>query len=179
MKPPMGRVLLVSGEQGAGKTSLCARLAELAQGAGRVVGGVVCPARYEAGRKVGIDLVILPQGRRYRLAELVSPAQKATVGRYRFDERLFSLAERAVAEAVPCDLLVVDELGPLELEQGKGWAGAIQVIAGGQFEVALVVVRPELVESARRRFAGRGVEVVRVTISAKRLKTQDSPFAGS
>ncbi len=158
-----GRVLIVSGERGAGKTTLCARPVERARRAGWRVGGILCPARYAAGRKVEIDLVTLPDGQRYPLAQVVGPGEGATVGRYRFDEGLFSLAERAVAQAVPCDLLLVDELGPLELEEGRGWARAIEVVAGGRFELALVVVRPELVESARGRFGGREVEAVRVS----------------
>jgi hypothetical protein len=43
----------------------------------------------------------------------------------------------------------VDELGPLELVRGEGWAEVIPMIRRRAFGVALVVVRPELVGQAR------------------------------
>ena len=53
----------------------------------------------------------------------------------------------ALLEANPnCDLLVVDELGPLELVRGEGWQAALEALAQGGYCLALVVVRPELLD---------------------------------
>jgi hypothetical protein len=43
----------------------------------------------------------------------------------------------------------VDELGPLEIVRGQGWQKAFNVLNRGDFRLALVVVRPELVDQAR------------------------------
>ena len=48
----------------------------------------------------------------------------------------------------PCDLLIIDELGPIELERGQGWQNGLSAIASGKYRVAAVVIRPELISTA-------------------------------
>lgn len=50
------------------------------------------------------------------------------------------------------DYLVVDELGPLELERGEGLTNAIELLKSDEYKKALVVVRPYLVEKAKEIF---------------------------
>ncbi len=45
------RVLIISGEQGCGKTTLCTRAAELARAQGLAVAGVLTHPRFAGGRK--------------------------------------------------------------------------------------------------------------------------------
>jgi hypothetical protein len=51
-----------------------------------------------------------------------------------------------LSAATPCDLLIVDELGPLELVGGHGWVHALDVLRKGDFGAALVVCRPSLLD---------------------------------
>lgn len=53
---------------------------------------------------------------------------------------------------LPCDLLVIDELGPLEFEQDSGWQAGLQTIDTREFAIGLVVVRPELLAKALMRW---------------------------
>ncbi len=71
---------------------------------------------------------------------------KLTPG-FRFDPEVFERGAQALAHATPCDLLVVDELGPIELLGGRGWANALEILPLGDFGAALVVCRPELLEA--------------------------------
>jgi hypothetical protein len=57
---------------------------------------------------------------------------------------------------------VVDELGPLEIERGEGWQKAFDVLRGNDFTLALVVVRPELLERAQRKLPSGSTTVVTV-----------------
>jgi nucleoside-triphosphatase THEP1 len=59
-----------------------------------------------------------------------------------------------LTHSVPCDLLIVDELGPLEIERDRGWVVAFDVLRSGSFAMAVVVVRPELVSQAQLRLPG-------------------------
>ena len=43
----------------------------------------------------------------------------------------------------------MDEIGPLELDRGRGWVNALDVLCAGQFGLAVVVVRPSLVDAFR------------------------------
>jgi hypothetical protein len=42
----------------------------------------------------------------------------------------------------------VDELGPIELEQGKGWQNGVWALNQNTCKAAFVVIRPELIEIA-------------------------------
>jgi hypothetical protein len=54
--------------------------------------------------------------------------------------------------ATPCDLLIVDELGPLEFERNRGWTDGLAAVDSGDYRHALVVVRPQLLPAARARW---------------------------
>jgi nucleoside-triphosphatase THEP1 len=69
----------------------------------------------------------------------------------------------ALTRTTPCDLLVVDEIGPLELERRGGWENAFDVLRGRDFALALVVVRPELVIKAQLRLPDCATVVLTVT----------------
>jgi nucleoside-triphosphatase THEP1 len=69
--------------------------------------------------------------------------------------------------ATPCDLLVVDELGPLELKLGQGLVAALDVLEEGAFSLALVVVRPELVDDVRERLRSAEISVLQVDLQSR------------
>ena len=76
--------------------------------------------------------------------------------RWRFSTDALEWCNKILKAAVPCDLLVIDELGPLEFERGEGLLAAFEAVDSRQFETCLVVVRPSLVEKARRRWPDAG-----------------------
>ena len=71
----------------------------------------------------------------------------------------------ADAIATRPDLLVVDEIGPLELEQGRGLAPVLEPLAAGRVPRALVVVRAWLLDALRARLPG--ISMATFTVSPK------------
>jgi nucleoside-triphosphatase THEP1 len=74
--------------------------------------------------------------------------------RYSFDVNVLSwVADRIwAALSQGCDLLIIDEIGPLELEQGKGLAPVLYTLSAvDRPPPLLLVVRPELEEQLRKR----------------------------
>ncbi|GAB4530431.1 MAG: hypothetical protein Kow0063_08530 [Anaerolineae bacterium] len=142
-----GRIFVLSGPLGIGKTSTCLQLVDLAQGRGLDCAGLVCPARFRGRQKAGIDVLDLRTCERRSLAEADDrPAALRTSG-YRFDASALTWGAAVLAAACPCDLLFVDEIGPLELERGQGWVNALDVLRTGSFKFAVVVVRPHLLDA--------------------------------
>lgn len=189
MMPAAGRParFLVTGERGAGKTLFCRALVEAARALPEApeVAGVVSPRVYEGEGQVGIEAEDLRTGRRRRLAALRSPGEPAlseATKLWRFDEEALAWGNEVLQSAAPCDLLVVDELGPLELEEGRGWLGGVEAVDSGAFTVAVVVVRPRLLPEARRRWPA--AEVVEMAgpagavAAAARLARRLFPPAG-
>ena len=142
-RQPSTPLVVITGPRQAGKTTACRRIAAAAAARGWTVAGVLAPALFQGGRKVGIMATDLRSGESRLLATRRSAADGG-LG-YEFDEGTLAWADGVVASAVPCDLLVVDEIGPLELATGRGLVSALAVLRGGMYRRAVVVVRPELV----------------------------------
>ena len=84
-------------------------------------------------------------------------------GRFRFDPETLAWGNDVLSQTLPCHLLVVDELGPLELERGEGWVKAFDVLRKPNFVLALVVVRPELVVGTQSQLPGGATTILTVT----------------
>jgi nucleoside-triphosphatase len=145
----------ISGPSGSGKTTLCLRLAEQALLVDLDCAGLISPARFEGDRKTGIDLLDVRSLARQPLAHLDTVPGKLRTGAFRFDLDTVQWGVQLLKTACPCDVLIIDELGPLELERGQGWTNAIQVVGSAQFQLAVVVVRPNLIQDFRH-FLGSG-----------------------
>ena len=71
---------------------------------------------------------------------------------WEIDQEVMDWGEEVLSHTGWCDLLVVDELGPFELVRGEGWISGVRLVEGGNYRLALVVVRPELRRVALRRW---------------------------
>jgi nucleoside-triphosphatase THEP1 len=149
-----GRLTLLTGPAGSGKTTLCRELATAARRSGRNVAGVLSPARFVEAHKAGIDAMDLRSGETRQLAWRHDSGNPGTLElcSWSFDETVLAWGNTLLRGATPCELLVVDELGQLELLQGRGWIAGLDAINSGSYDLALVVVRPGLVNHARTRW---------------------------
>jgi len=161
----MVRVVLLMGERGVGKTHLCQRVVQLAQERGYDCAGVLSPAAFADGKKVAINLIDVATGEERLLAVADDAPGDVRWGRYRFVSSTLQWATKRLRRAVPCDLLVVDELGPLELESKGGLVEALDILRGGGFGLGLVVIRPELLDSLKERLQSAECLVLRVTLA--------------
>lgn len=134
-----------------------------------------------AGRfeKLGIDNVLLPQGERIEFArrrDLAAGGKTFAEGAQAKAVKLgWAISDTAIAqvnahfamlakqtanetELAPHAMLVVDELGRLELLRGCGLTNALAILDAGptpHFPHAIAVVRETLLDEARRRFEPR------------------------
>ncbi len=144
-----GQIVVLTGDLGSGKTTTCLQFAEHVAEQGLDCAGVVCPARFDGIRKAGFDLLDLRTKERRPLAEADEQPASLRTGMYRFDVNTMAWGMTCLESACPCHLLIIDELGPLELERGAGWTNALDILRAGQFRLAVVVVRPRLVDTFR------------------------------
>lgn len=143
-------IAILTGPPGSGKTTTCCQLADLARRCGLDCAGLVCPARFEGLRKAGIDVLDLRSGERRSLAEADDLPGLLRTSSYRFHVSAIAWGSTVLASACPCDLLIIDEIGPLELERRQGWVNALNVLRAGRFKLAVVVVRPALLNPFER-----------------------------
>jgi nucleoside-triphosphatase THEP1 len=156
-----------------GKTTVCQVVAELARRRGYRPGGVITPALYSShGAKLGFEAVDVGSGERWPLAHTDQKMGGPRVGPYSFDPtgmaRALKVLERAISAG--CDLLMVDEIGPLELEQGEGFAPILELLPSAAMESRptairnlLIVVRPALLDQLLRHLRGTQCSIFSVT----------------
>jgi nucleoside-triphosphatase THEP1 len=161
----MSKIVLLTGEREVGKTYLCQRVVEEARRRGFHCAGVLSPARFEGQDKVGICLVDVASGESRPLASADDVPHGVRWGRYRFMPSSLAWGSELLDGATPCDLLVVDELGPLEVEKGQGLVKAFDVLVQGGFSLALVVVRTALLDKVTGRLKRRQPIILEVTPS--------------
>lgn len=153
-------VHIVTGEKGAGKSTLVAELSREFRGRGKAVGGIHAPGLWSQGRRTGFDVVDLGTGQKESLCLLEGPVEWTHLGPFRFSPEGMRFGLRALARAreQDVDLLVVDEVGPLEL-RGEGWAPELDRLAAERRKPMLWVVRSSAVDDVRRRW---GLDVATV-----------------
>ncbi|HSQ38578.1 MAG TPA: nucleoside-triphosphatase, partial [Anaerolineales bacterium] len=142
--------------RGAGKTTFCRALADQARAAGWDVAGLLSPPVFENGVKTGILAENLRTGETRHLAQLAASSHlplstfHLPLGVWRFDSSILAWGNQVLETCLPCDLFIVDELGPLELIRGEGWSNALTALRQPTYRVGVVVIRPELVETAQK-----------------------------
>lgn len=186
---PRSLICVITGERGSGKSTLCARVASDAGAQGLTVAGLLterCDTADHISLRRVVDLRtgesrhFGSQGReRDRDArsegmaglpntELGPTSDSLTPG-WRFDPGVFTWANEALARSTPCNLLVLDEIGPLELIGGRGWVGALAALLSRDYDLALVVCRPCLLGELKKRLGESPADIIEVT-----LETRDS-----
>jgi nucleoside-triphosphatase len=160
-------IVLLSGDIRIGKTSVCEKLVALAQAQGRQLRGVLTPALYsEQGDKVGFEALDVSDGDRWNLARTEGDLGGPRVGAYTFDaaalERAIALLRAAIHQG--SDLLIIDEIGPLELFRGGGFAPILEELPLQGPGHILLVVRRALVEELRRRLGAADVVIYTATL---------------
>ena len=165
-----GAICVLTGERGSGKTMVCTQVVAEARARGLDVAGLLTG---RSGPEPGDPRQVIdlhsgesrPFGAQERSGDPAedsdsrapeSPAPGAggaastqsdslTPG-WGYAADVFAWANEVLSRATPCDLLVVDEVGPLELLGGRGWVQALGVLRDRDFGMALVVCRPGLLD---------------------------------
>ncbi len=157
-----GNLWIISGEIGAGKSVLCTRLIKAFEALGWQISGLRSPAIMEAGKKTGIAVENLATKEMRRLAvhDYKPDGMEDDPIHWTFDPQVLAWGNQVFAQAVPTDLLVVDEIGPLEMKREQGWVNALRALDSGQYRQAILVMRPKLLAMSQIRWHwGRMVEI--------------------
>jgi nucleoside-triphosphatase THEP1 len=149
-------VLALTGASSSGKTTACRRIVDHARANGLQVAGLLTPSGRSAdGDKVSLEVEDIKTGERRPLAERTATPEGPKTENWRFHAEGLAWGNDILLHATPADLLLIDELGPLELLRGGGWTSAIEVLRAGAYRLALVVVRPALLPALEKHFPTR------------------------
>jgi nucleoside-triphosphatase len=149
-----GYLWIISGEIGAGKTVLCASLIKAFEDLGWQISGLRSPAIMEAGNKTGIAVENLSTKEIRQLAvhDYKPDGLEDEPIHWTFDPQVLMWGNQVFTQAVPTDLLVVDEIGPLEMKREQGWVNALRALDSRQYRQAILVMRPKLLAMSQSRW---------------------------
>jgi len=116
----MAELFLLTGERNSGKSSTLQRWIAEWHRAGLRIGGVLATGVVAEGEKCGFDLVNVASGVVYPVVRRRPFAMSYQHCGYYFDVDGFQRLTDAISDAACPDLLVLDELGPLELGRQRG-----------------------------------------------------------
>jgi hydroxymethylpyrimidine pyrophosphatase-like HAD family hydrolase/nucleoside-triphosphatase THEP1 len=173
-----GRIVLLSGDPGVGKTHTCLKVTEVLRHKSLRVAGLLSESRRLSSGRIVQTVLNLRTGERRRLAEYVGadegePIGSGVAGRFSWqfvsESVRWGRHELQRCASAGADLLVIDQIGPLELVAGSGWANAVDVLLAARFDMALVVVNPLVLEEMQVRIGGMGATSVDVNDATRDL----------
>lgn len=135
----MKRVLLLSGSPGVGKTTVLTKTVDALAEKGFRVGGIIsCEVRVN-GKRMGFEILGLGNSRRGWLAQ-VNQGSGSRVGRYCVNLKdLEEVGAVSIVEAVgACDIVTIDEIGPMELFSRKFREAVIMSLQSSKLVLGVV-----------------------------------------
>lgn len=132
-------IVILTGAIGVGKTTVCERVVQRLSSLGLSCGGVISNKTRDG------DIIVkdLQTGEAKLLASAKTAYRGASTARYSFNPEGIDFGVRAINRGTTADILIVDELGHLEL-RGLGFATVIDLVATGKVKNCLLVIRSQL-----------------------------------
>jgi nucleoside-triphosphatase THEP1 len=147
-------ITVVTGDRGEGKTTWLKNRVEELKGSGMKVAGFIAEGIHRAeGERIGYRIVNINTGEKSDFCMLEGPDEWERVGRFRINPEGLAAGYRWMSqeEVAGAGLIVIDELGPLELA-GKGWAPLIERILREQPKPMIWTVRKQLAGKITRKW---------------------------
>ncbi len=145
--------IAVIGPPGVGKSTVIYKVIEMCK-SHFTIGGILTRDKRLKGKRIGFEIVDIASGMQGQLADLWGNGPR--VGHYRVNlDDLEKISLSAFETALTCDLIVVDEVGPMELQSHKFIQAVDKVIVSEK--PILVVVKQgythPLAHTIRKTFA--------------------------
>ena len=157
-------ILIISGTRASGKTTFCTSIAQILRSNGWDVAGLLSLPVIKQGEEIAKDAFDIRSGVRRYLGSVKLHGQataEVQTGRWTFDTKTIEWCNTIFQSSIPCDFLVIDEIGPLEFDQRLGFLEALPALDSGEFIHGIVVIRPHLLAAALQRWPD--AEVFKIT----------------
>ncbi len=135
-------VIIVTGATGIGKTSVCRKLIELARNRGYTCGGILT---YKAADK-SIIIEDIQSGDKETLAGINNLYHGPRTAKYSFNPKGIDFGIQAIDKGTSAAILVVDEIGHLEL-RAEGFTQVLELIKADKVTNCILVIRRELLST--------------------------------
>lgn len=139
-------IYVLTGPVQGGKTTAVSEKISLLRENGIKVLGFLCPGSFSEGLRSAFSLEDIETGRQVPMGDADEQKGWVKFRRFFFNPEAFAQGELWIKRALERepDLLVIDEVGPMELE-GYGWSKSLDTLAQNSHIPQLWIVRHEIV----------------------------------
>ena len=152
-------VIIVTGAIGIGKTTVCEKVVSIVQSLGYTCGGILT---YKAPDK-SLTILDIQTGERKTLASNDTIYHGPRTEKYFFNTEAINFGIRAIEHGTVSDVLIVDEVGHLELG-GEGFAKSLELITTDRVGNSILVIREQLLPNFLAQL-GNNPSIFETTIS--------------
>lgn len=149
------KLILVSGKIGSGKTTFVKALTAQLYSLGYDIAGILSTGNEtKESQRTGYFLSDIITGEKRLLCHQESNDQGITTGKYHFVNDSIKWGNAILGEAINHNkqIIVLDEVGPLELIQNKGWRPSLEKLLKDFHGVIILVIRENMVNEFRMQF---------------------------
>jgi nucleoside-triphosphatase len=168
----MTRILILTGAPGVGKTTLLTRTVDALKTEGVIVGGMVTREVRKDNVRVGFEILDLTNNKHGWLAH-VNGQSAPQVGKYHVNlNDLDNVGAAAITQALEkCDVIAIDEIGPMELFSPKFKQAVTQALESKKLMLLVVhgKAKDPIVTQVKRRV---DAEIFNVTFSNRENLTE-------
>ena len=143
-------VIIVTGAIGVGKTTVCEKVVNLLQSLDYSCGGVLT---YKAPDE-SLTIFDIQTGEKKALASTVKIYHGPHTEKYFFNTEAINFGIKAIDKGAASDVLIVDEVGYLELG-GEGFVNSLELIREGRVRNSILVIRIELLSAFLAQLGGK------------------------
>ena len=151
-------IFLLTGPVHSGKTILLRNVVQELKKQESQIDGFLSEAVLENNKIIGYDLFDLKEEKSIPFIRKDGKDEWQRIGVYFFIPQSLAEAEKIILRGKNADILVVDELGPLELS-GKGLWPALKQIIYNNLKNCLLVIRSNILENFLEKFGTIEVRV--------------------
>lgn len=137
-------IIGLCGFSGSGKTRACQILIKELTSRGIGCCGFISPAVFEASQKTAIKVRWLETNQERVLMSLATAASQVTFGKWQLFPETFEWINQQLDDLKGCQAFFCDEIGPLEVLEGKGWRKALDVVDERKCALNVITFRPTL-----------------------------------
>lgn len=149
---PVSSIIGLCGFSGTGKTRTCQSLIKDLESSGIGICGFISPAVFEESEKTAIKVRWLESNEEKVLMTLASASSQVTFGKWQVFPETFDWINLKVDDLQGCQAYFCDEIGPLEVLEGKGWIKALNIVDERCCTLSVITFRPTLRDFFSQRY---------------------------
>lgn len=158
------KVFIITGSIGQGKTTFIQKIIQNFHSKGIAVGGIYSPRVMQGNTTVGYDIIDINTNEREVFLRQNSPGKNMKIGRFNINLQGLQKGVKAIKKSsnINTRIVVIDEVGKLELEN-NGWAKNIEELIRNSQNHVLLVIRDSFVEKVIEKWELNNYQVFNIT----------------